>query len=133
MPRAHARFAITLLARAALGAMVLAMLVSCKKRAGASCSTEREAECSANTAAMTCLDHAWRELSCRGPKGCATVNNMVDCDQSLATENDSCETDGNFACAVDLKSTLRCDKTHWVTAHACPKSCSVKDRVVDCD
>ncbi len=116
-----------------LAALLVVAFVGCKKKAGASCSTDREAECTSSITAMTCISGTWRELSCRGPKGCGTQASLVDCDQTLAMAGDSCETEDNFACAVDQKSTLRCEKTRWVMAHACPKSCAVKDRVVDCD
>lgn len=82
---------------------------------------------------MTCLGGTWRELSCRGPKGCTTQGSAVDCDQNYAAAGDSCETDGNVACALDRKSTLRCEQTRWVVGHPCAKGCAVKDRVVECD
>ncbi|MBL8610989.1 MAG: hypothetical protein JNL38_26845 [Myxococcales bacterium] len=117
-----------------LAVVALALLAAaCAKKPGGKCSNEAEAECRGKTAALTCHDKTWMELSCRGPKGCVTTGNTVECDESLAQAGDACDHEGNVACAVDKKASVKCDKGKWVADEKCPKGCEVTGLLVKCE
>lgn len=118
----------------ALSASV-ALVAGCKKEAGGSCSTEQEASCDGKTAALTCTSGKWVKTECRGPKGCAVSGNLVDCDHSLASVDDVCDHEGNFACAVDGKSLLNCKAGKFVLDEACKGTakCKVSGSEAGCE
>jgi hypothetical protein len=107
--------------------------VACSKKPGGKCSVDHEAECKDKGSVITCHEGKWLEMACRGPKGCSMTGKSVDCDQSLATPGEACETEGNPACASDKKGTVKCDKGKWVADRKCDKGCEVKGNIVECD
>jgi hypothetical protein len=50
------------------------------------------------------------------------------CDDSLAQENDSCDTQGEEACSMDKTELLSCKSNHFSKDHACPGGCSFDDK-----
>ena len=82
--------------------------------------------------------------SCRGPKACAIVHPKpkvtdIDCDFTIAAENDPCAFPGNEACSADKKTMFTCKGTKYSSATPCPgaNGCTVtvtaKSSKVTCD
>jgi hypothetical protein len=81
--------------------------------------------------------------SCRGPKSCAVVHKGkdvdIDCDMTVAAENDPCFFPNNEACTSDKKSMLTCKGGKYTSPTACPgaNGCTVtvtaKQYKVTCD
>ncbi|RYZ67441.1 MAG: hypothetical protein EOP08_02755 [Proteobacteria bacterium] len=113
----------------------VALVAGCKKEAGGSCSTEAEAACDGKTSALTCTSGKWVKTECRGPKGCAVTGNLVDCDHSLASLDDVCDHEGNFACSVDSTSLLQCKAGKFVLDEACKGTakCKVSGSEAGCE
>ena len=71
--------------------------------------------------------------SCRGPKSCAIVHPKpketdIDCDMSVAVENDPCVFPDNEACTSDKKTMLTCKGGKYSSPTPCPgaNGCTVK-------
>jgi hypothetical protein len=63
--------------------------------------------------------------SCRGPKGCSVIHPKpketdIDCDMSIAQENDPCAIPNNEACTLDKKTMLTCKGNKYTSPVACP-------------
>lgn len=82
--------------------------------------------------------------TCRGPKSCAIVHPKpkttdIDCDFTIAAENDPCFFPNNEACTSDKKTMLTCTGGKYTTPVACPgpNGCNVtvtaKSSKVTCD
>jgi hypothetical protein len=82
--------------------------------------------------------------SCRGPKSCSIVHPKpketdIDCDMSVAAENDPCAFPNNEACTSDKKTMLTCKGNKYSTPTPCPgpNGCTVtanaKTFKVTCD
>ncbi|HEY8078904.1 MAG TPA: hypothetical protein VIF62_32455 [Labilithrix sp.] len=96
------------------------------------------------TLVLRCLDNKMQKLnSCRGAHSCSVkelpAEHKVEfiCDDSVALVNDPCDEDGEYACAVDRKSILRCKGAQFLHEHDCtgPKGCTFDDKGerFDCD
>jgi len=82
--------------------------------------------------------------SCRGPKSCSIVHPKpketdIDCDMSIAVENDPCVFPNNEACTSDKKTMLSCKGGKYTSPAPCPgpNGCTVtadkKSFKVTCD
>ncbi len=114
-------------------ALLVLLALGCGPKAGGSCATANEAECNGANAAFVCVDSKWMALECRGPNACRVTGSSVDCDQSLANLNDACDEEGNYACTVDKKASLKCVGKKWTMDEQCPNSCSVSSTEVACN
>jgi hypothetical protein len=96
-------------------------------------------------AALRCDANKYTPVqSCRGPKACAIVHpspkvNDIDCDFTVAAENDPCVFPDNEACTSDRKSMLTCKGGKYTNVTPCPgpNGCTVtvtaKSAKVTCD
>jgi len=109
---------------------VLAALVvvsaSCKPKLGGKCSGAA-AICTDKTNALFCIDETYTAVTCHGDKGCAQNGANVDCDESIANENDVCNAPDAIACGTDHKEALRCANKHFVVDETCkgPTGCKI--------
>jgi hypothetical protein len=67
--------------------------------------------------------------SCRGPRSCRVIELPQEkkieffCDDSVAQENDPCDTNGEEACTMDKKGMLVCRDHKFVSPKPCPNGC----------
>jgi len=116
--------------------LVLAVLgAGCKPKAGAACKLEAKEVCTDKAAGLVCLAGKWEPVTCRGAKGCFQNGNDAECDQSVASDKETCSAAGDHACTEDKKSVLACKQGKWSTAAACrgPKGCVREGGKADCD
>jgi hypothetical protein len=88
------------------------------------------------TSEIVCKGKKFEESnSCRGPKGCWIMGEMVHCDSSFAREGEICRPVDNNACAEDAKSELRCSpQGKWAKRRECRREgCKVKGNELYCD
>ena len=114
---------------------LLALSAACRARAGGSCSGAA-ATCTEKASALFCIDDAYMPITCRGEKGCVQTGAVVDCDESIANEQDPCNAPDAIACSPDHKEALRCTNKHFVLDETCkgPTGCRI-DAVqkISCD
>lgn len=117
----------------AAGALLAA---ACKPpKAGDKCIAGQIA-CADGTSALTCgPDGKYASIGCRGPQGCVQKGKNVECDDTLALENDGCDEEGEVACSVDKKSALECHGGKFAVEETCKgaRGCTVKDDKISCD
>jgi hypothetical protein len=95
---------------------------------GDPCHTIGDYACTSDKALLLrCNDHKMDPLnSCRGPKACRIFElpqeKKIDfvCDDSVAQENDPCDTNGEEACTMDKKAMYVCKSNKFVSYKACP-------------
>jgi hypothetical protein len=113
---------------------------------GDPCSNEKNFACTSDkTMALQCNGGKYSPAqTCRGPKSCAIVHSKgkqtdIDCDFSVAAENDPCVVAGNESCSADKKTMFTCTGGKYTNAVACPgdRGCTVrvtsKSAKVTCD
>jgi len=114
---------------------------------GDPCSNKGNFACTSDKGtALRCADGKYGPIqSCRGPKACAIVHDAktkgvdIDCDFSVAAENDPCFFAGNEACSADKKTMYTCKGNKYTEPTACPgpNGCQVKQTAksskVTCD
>src|SRR6187549_125212 len=107
------RKALSLALAAASGALLLA--AGCGKPApGGSCDEKQsQPVCTDAQTLLTCDAGQWQPSSCLGPKGCSASGARAECDTTRARDGDGCRRDGDYSCAVDGKSQLRCKGGKW--------------------
>lgn len=77
---------------------------------------------------------AWR--SCRGIDACQVKNggNEVNCDVSIANDQDRCGVPNQIACSVDHRKQLICRGGKFVVDRGCAKGCSLNQfKRVECN
>jgi len=103
---------------------------------GDPCHTEATYACSTDKlTALKCVNKKFQVLNtCRGKDGCRVFElpeekktNFV-CDDTLAQENDVCDTDGEEACSMDKTEILHCKSSRFVKDHACTGGCSFDEK-----
>lgn len=69
------------------------------------------------------------QAACKGPRGCELSDNAFFCDAKIAAIDDACDKEGNYACAEDKKSILRCDESKFRTIASCrgEDGCNAKE------
>lgn len=94
--------------------------------------------CSADKKSLlSCKDSKWKKVeTCAGPDGCSSGAG-VRCDGPIVSAGDFCikgEKD-DFACAVDKKSSLRCEAGGWKLWRKClgPEGCTSSWNSIKCD
>jgi hypothetical protein len=116
--------------------VAVAVLVgACKAKVGDKCSGGA-ATCTDKTSALFCIDDTYTAITCRGDKGCAQNGSVVDCDESIANEQDPCNAPDAIACSADHKEALRCTNKHFVLDETCkgPTGCKVDvTQKISCD
>ncbi len=115
---------------------------------GDPCSNKGNYACTSDkTMALQCADGKYGPIqTCRGPKACSVVRDKsnpkvvdIDCDFSVAAENDPCNFPGNESCSADKRTRLTCRGKKYTDATACtgPDGCAVrvngKSATVTCD
>jgi hypothetical protein len=126
--------------RAALPALLALgfALSACKKPVapGQPCSGEGEAVCQSTNRLLTCQSGAWSEVICGGPKGCATAEGAITCDESVGREGEPCsQGKAHYACSAEGPNRLVCSAGRWKLANTCrgPKGCEARSSLVACD
>jgi hypothetical protein len=113
---------------------------------GDPCSNEKFFACTSDSGmALQCNGGKYTlAQSCRGPKGCSIVHPKpkmpdIECDFTVASENDPCVFPGNEACSADRKTMYTCTGGKYTSPSACsgPAGCAVsvvkKVAKVSCD
>jgi hypothetical protein len=103
---------------------------------GDPCQTEGDYACTADKLmALKCAAHKFVALNtCRGKDACKVLELPEEkktdfvCDDSLAQENDACDTQGEEACSMDKTEIFTCQANHFTKDHACPGGCSFDDK-----
>ena len=123
----------------AAGLLFAATLVvlagGCRAKPGAPCSGA-SAVCTDKASALFCLDGTFMATSCRGEKGCAQTGTAIECDESIANEQDACNAPDGIACSIDQKEALRCTNKHFVIDETCkgPTGCKIDaTQKISCD
>lgn len=114
---------------------LFALGAACKAKVGGKCSGAAAA-CIDKTSALFCLDDTYTAVTCRGEKGCAQNGSVVDCDESLASEQDPCNAPDAIACSLDHKEALRCANKRFILDETCkgPTGCKVDaSQKISCD
>lgn len=116
--------------------LVLALVPACGRSAGGKCKPG-EAICTNKTSALSCQGGKLTEVACRGPAGCTTFQEHANCDDSVASEGDTCmgEGDEEYACAVDKKRALICKNGKFERYLECrgKAGCALLGHQVSCD
>ena len=125
------KFAVGETCKGPRGCVVNATSIDCDNDTsdvGDPCHTIGDYACTSDRATLLrCDDHKMAPLnSCRGPKACRIFElpqeKKIDfvCDDSVAQENDPCDTNGEEACTMDKKAMYVCRANKFVTYKACP-------------
>jgi hypothetical protein len=116
-------------------ALVSLSLAGCKPKTGDACKNPKQASCLDGTSALVCHDKTWTKLGCRGAKGCRTEGASVDCDESLASTGEFCDTEDNVTCSLDKHAQLRCERGQWRLDATCrgADGCVATGDLVKCD
>lgn len=122
--------------RRALLALVISvagLVTACSgPQAGESCDVNGFL-CQDEKTALECRVGKWQALPCRGPTGCSTEGDIVNCDLTGALLNDACASsaEGRGVCTNDGKGTLECQQGKFVQTNTCT-SCAVSGDQVTC-
>jgi hypothetical protein len=113
---------------------------------GDPCSNDGNFACTSDKGmALRCQAAKYAAIqSCSGPKSCNIIHPKpkttdIDCDFTVAKENDPCFFPGNESCTSDKKTMLTCKGSKYVEPVACPgpNGCTVtvtaKSAKVTCD
>lgn len=103
-------------------------------KAGASCMLEDRYACESSAVAIECRAKVWRELPCKGPKGCVSSGGQVTCDISRDVAGDACGigAEGAGICTVDGHAVLECREGVLVQTKLCPTACSGDEVHLSC-
>ena len=116
--------------------LVAALVPACSRTAGGKCKPN-EAICANKTTALTCQNAKLTEVACHGPLGCTTFQEHANCDDSVASEGDTCmgEGDEEYACSVDKKRALICKNGRFERYLECrgKSGCALLGHQVSCD
>ncbi|HEY2404502.1 MAG TPA: hypothetical protein VGI10_00760 [Polyangiaceae bacterium] len=117
------------------GLFVLALAFGCKPKPGGKCLGNASPVCFDPQQALICNNGTYKSLSCRGAKGCTTSATQLDCDNSLATLGDGCNTENDVACQLDKKAALQCKSGKFELAATCKGAhgCASEDNEISCD
>ena len=124
--------------RYVLAASILAALLAagCKKKAGDDCKAN-EALCPTKDTALACQSGKLVEVACKGPLGCGTFQEHANCDDSVASEGDSCmgASEDEYACSVDKKRAVVCRNGKFAPYMECrgTSGCALLGKQIACD
>ncbi len=114
---------------------VIALVAACKPKAGGGCSGSA-AVCTDKLSALFCADGTFAPMECRGDKGCVQNGTVVECDESIANEQEACNAPDAIACTPDHKEALRCTNKRFVIDETCkgPTGCKIDSaQKISCD
>lgn len=116
-------------------ALAIVAAAGCKPKVGGSCKIELKETCSSDKQALACHDGRWDLLACRGSGGCSKAGRQDVCDQSAATEKDTCNLASDFVCTDDKKAMLECKANKWTSVQTClgARGCTMEAKKVNCD
>ena len=93
-------------------ALVLVTSNACRPRptGGAHCPVNDQLVCGPQANAFVCDAGKWRELPCRGARGCARRGDADECDDTVAAPGDACPRNPplDYACTNDKSKALVC-------------------------
>ena len=133
------KFSIAETCKGARGCVVEGDKISCDNDVsdvGDPCRIEADYACTSDKlTALKCVAKKFQSLNtCRGKDGCRVLELPEEqktefvCDDSLAQENDSCDTEGEEACSMDKTELFRCKSAHFAKDHPCPGGCSFDEK-----
>jgi hypothetical protein len=114
---------------------VLVVLSACNEKVGGKC-VAGQAVCADKTSALTCgSDGKFAPMPCRGSHGCVKTGGTIQCDNSVAQDQDVCNEDNDVACSVDKKAALECHNGKFGVGETCKgiKGCEIKKDKIVCD
>lgn len=104
---------------------------------GDACSRNDEgvAVCRGERAMLACHGRKFESVPCRGPRGCETVAEQANCDQSVAEAGEACKKQGAKACSVDKAQVLSCVDGRMQSLYFCRGAgqCSSAGGKLGCD
>jgi len=103
---------------------------------GQPCADEQPSTCIGERTAAACIDHVWTQMKCRGPSGCRFSGpEDAQCDQSIATESETCLLPDDVTCSPEKDRMLRCLGHAWRSAQSCggELGCTQTTKSVKCD
>jgi hypothetical protein len=84
-----------------------------------------------DAALLRCTEGGVRVVdTCRGPAGC--VADGASCDDTLAEEDDVCDTPNQPACRMDRNAELRCEDGGFRRSRDCVSPCETLDAAIRC-
>ena len=116
-------------------ALLTAALACSKPGKGDHCE-HGEAACLDSKNELQCDNGAFVEAPCKGPRGCAVVNELQSCDISGNAQGDPCssEDEGVSQCVTDKKARVVCrGRRYAIEGCRGAKGCVEHDGIVDCD
>jgi hypothetical protein len=118
-------------------ALALAVISACGRAVGGKCKPG-EAICGSDKAtALTCRDSKLVEVACRGPLACTMFQEHANCDDSAASEGETCmgTSDEEYACSIDKKRALLCKNGKFERYLECrgKAGCALLGHQVSCD
>jgi hypothetical protein len=135
----NSKFALAETCKGARGCVVDGDKISCDNDVsdiGDPCQTESDYACTSDKLmALKCVGKKFQALNtCRGKDACKVVELPEEkktdfiCDDSLAQENDACDTEGEEACNMDKTELFTCKANHFLKNRPCPGGCSFDDK-----
>jgi hypothetical protein len=106
--------------------------------AGRQCHIPDQLVCGASDRAMVCDSGAWKEVACRGQRGCSRRGDTDECDNTIAADLDPCPRNPpvDYACTADRSRALVCKGGQFSLWRNCrgPERCEiVEGRNLRCD
>ena len=135
----NGKFAVVETCKGARACEVQGNKISCDNDVadiGDPCRIEADYACTSDKLmALKCVTKKFQSLNtCRGKDGCRVLELPEEqktefvCDDSLAQENDPCDTESEEACSMDKSEIYACKSAHFVKDHPCPGGCSFDDK-----
>jgi hypothetical protein len=135
----NSKFVLAETCKGARGCVVDGDKISCDNDVsdiGDPCQTEGDYACTSDKLlALKCVAKKFQALNtCRGKDACKVVELPEEkktdfiCDDSLAQENDACDTEGEEACNMDKTELFTCKANHFLKNRPCPGGCSFDDK-----
>lgn len=116
-----------------LGALACALIACGRVEPGDSCATDGTGVCDSGEVALWCEGGKLRSIPCRGPGGCISDNQRLQCDVQRAVAGDACpkSLDAQAQCsASNPNKGLVCTNGIWQERDC--NGCLVQDGAVKC-
>jgi hypothetical protein len=135
----NGKFVLAETCKGARGCLVEGDKISCDNDVsdlGDPCQVDGDYACTADKLmALKCTANKFEALNtCRGKDGCKVLELPEEkktdfvCDDSLAQENDACDTQGEEACNMDKTALFTCKSNHFLKDRPCPGGCSFDEK-----
>ncbi len=118
----------------ALGFVTLALVASCKTKAGDSCKPSKVA-CESKKVGLVCKGETFMPVACDNDS-CRAVNGTdLVCDQSKGEVGQLCLGDMQYACSADDQTGVQCIAGTFQRVVVCrgPKGCKLENKRIACD